>query len=222
VTVALGTTSTPKGDEPMSVADELTKLVQLRDSGALTQEEFDQQRAILLAPPAVTPTVSWGPTSQAGPGMSCGRCGKPLSPARRGKCNHCGGAYADFPPRAPGTGEPAAAPSSGTAKPASGSRLKGCLGVVVIGVLVLIAYGAVNRPAGRSPSPGSTPAAGDAAADIPAEPAFAPVDLKGNGAKVAKFTIPETAAGIASITHKGAATSPSPRWRPTDRTTGYW
>jgi hypothetical protein len=37
--------------------------------------------------------------------MACGRCGKPLSPVWRGKCNHCGAAYSDFPPveRAAGT-----------------------------------------------------------------------------------------------------------------------
>jgi predicted amidophosphoribosyltransferase len=80
----------------MSVADELTKLVALRDSGALSQEEFDQQRAILLATPAVVSAASWGPTSQAGPGMACGRCQKPLSPAWRGKCNHCGAPTPSF------------------------------------------------------------------------------------------------------------------------------
>lgn len=32
----------------MSVADELAKLAALRDSGVLTQEEFDQQKAALL------------------------------------------------------------------------------------------------------------------------------------------------------------------------------
>lgn len=39
----------------MGVADELTKLAALRDGGAITQEEFDRQRAILL-PPAVPTT----------------------------------------------------------------------------------------------------------------------------------------------------------------------
>jgi hypothetical protein len=139
--------------------------------------------------------------------MMCGRCHKPLSPAWRGKCNHCGAAYADFPPLATGTGEPASAPISTTAKPASGSRLKGCLGIAFVAVIVLVVYGALSRSDGR-PSPGTAPteaAAGGAALDGPAAADFAQIDLNGTGAKVAKFTIPETAAGIATITHRGSS-----------------
>ena len=33
---------------PSSIADELTKLVQLRDSGVLTEDEFQTQKAKLL------------------------------------------------------------------------------------------------------------------------------------------------------------------------------
>jgi hypothetical protein len=41
---------------------------------------------------------TWTSQSQAGSGKVCGQCGKPLSPAWRGKCNHCGASYAEFPP----------------------------------------------------------------------------------------------------------------------------
>lgn len=40
--------ATPSSAAPASVADELAKLVQLRDSGALTDEEFTAQKAKLL------------------------------------------------------------------------------------------------------------------------------------------------------------------------------
>lgn len=83
----------PAPASAVGVASELEKLTQLRDQGHITDEEFARQRAILL-PPA-TP---WGPAAQAGPGMLCGRCGKPLSPVWRGKCGHCGAMYAEFTP----------------------------------------------------------------------------------------------------------------------------
>lgn len=79
----------------VGVADELTKLVALRDAGAITQEEFDRQRNLLL--PAPVP-VSWGPDTKAGANMACGRCHKPLSPAWKGKCEHCKATYAMYPP----------------------------------------------------------------------------------------------------------------------------
>jgi hypothetical protein len=31
-------------------------------------------------------------------GSRCGKCGKPLSPAWKTKCNHCGATFAEFPP----------------------------------------------------------------------------------------------------------------------------
>ena len=192
----------------MSVADELTKLTALRDSGALTEEEFQQQRAILLAPatPAPAAPPAWGPSSQAGAGTKCGRCSKPLSPAWRGKCNHCGAAYADFPPLSIGTGQPAGAPISVAGKPASGSSRKGCLGIVVIAVVALLVYAGLNAPSG-TPSTGDSPAVpgGGATLEGPAAMAFSPVELNGTGAKVAKFTIPEEAAGIATISHRGSS-----------------
>ena len=35
--------------EPVRVADEIQKLFELKEKGALTQEEFDQQKAAVLA-----------------------------------------------------------------------------------------------------------------------------------------------------------------------------
>jgi len=42
-------------------------------------------------------TQPW-PEDQAPPNHKCGRCGKPLSPAWRKKCKHCGASYLEFPP----------------------------------------------------------------------------------------------------------------------------
>jgi hypothetical protein len=36
------------GQAPVSIADELTKLIQLRDAGMLSPEEFDRAKAKLL------------------------------------------------------------------------------------------------------------------------------------------------------------------------------
>jgi hypothetical protein len=49
------------------------------------------------APVTFTPQP-WGPESYPGDRMACGRCHKPLSPAWRGKCKHCGAAFAEFNP----------------------------------------------------------------------------------------------------------------------------
>jgi len=58
--------------------------------------------AILAKPaPAVAegrPTTAVSGAGQAPTGSLCGRCGKVLSPVWRGKCNHCGATYAEFPP----------------------------------------------------------------------------------------------------------------------------
>ena len=56
------------------------------------------------------------------------------------------------------------------------------------------------------PSPVVATAAPPSAAAAPSEPTattFQPISLKGKGKNVAKFTIPEGAAAIADITHKG-------------------
>lgn len=139
----------------MSVADELTKLTALRDSGALTTEEFDQQRAMLLAASAASPSPAWGVTSQAGPGMTCGRCSKPLSPAWRGKCSHCGATYAQYPPLASVPGAvPVVASSSVYRKGQgmSGPKRLAVVGGVLVGLVVLGL--AVNRPTPFVPSVG--------------------------------------------------------------------
>jgi len=49
-------------------------------------------------PLTATSDRTYGPTDQAGTNMACGRCHKPLSPAWKGKCNHCGAPYAEYPP----------------------------------------------------------------------------------------------------------------------------
>lgn len=78
-----------------AAADALTKLVALRDAGHLSEEEFQQQRAILF-PQAAGPGLTIH--NQAMPDHQCGRCHKPLSPAWVGKCQHCGATYAMYPP----------------------------------------------------------------------------------------------------------------------------
>ena len=45
----------------------------------------------------VSASKPW-PDDQAPPNHRCGRCGKPLSPAWKAHCKHCGARYADFPP----------------------------------------------------------------------------------------------------------------------------
>ena len=153
----------------MSVADELTKLVALRDSGVITPEEFDQQRAILLATPS-TPAaipepaparpVQWGPTDAAPYGSTCGRCGKALSPAWRGKCNHCGASYAQFPPVGAGgaVAPQVALPPPASAIPPPASKRK--LVLVFLGILaVLVVVGAAfGSRGGKGAAPTSRPA----------------------------------------------------------------
>jgi hypothetical protein len=76
----------------LGVADEIMKLGSLRDAGLITAEEFERQRsAVLLAAPPAGPV-------KAPPGYQCGRCSKPLSPAWKGKCEHCKASYAEFKP----------------------------------------------------------------------------------------------------------------------------
>ena len=79
----------------IGVADELTKLGALRETGVITADEYDRQRAILLPPV--------GPMVQVPPGYQCGRCHKPLSPVWKARCEHCKATYAMYRPvpRAP-------------------------------------------------------------------------------------------------------------------------
>ncbi len=56
---------------------------------------------LVTRPPAAPITAGplpWGPDSYPGKRMACGRCRKPLSPAWRGKCKHCGAAFAESAP----------------------------------------------------------------------------------------------------------------------------
>jgi hypothetical protein len=50
------------------------------------------------AAPATIGPLPWGPNSYPGVRMACGRCDKPLSPAWRGSCKHCGAAFAEYNP----------------------------------------------------------------------------------------------------------------------------
>jgi hypothetical protein len=72
------------------VADEVASLDARRDSGTMAAEDVQREQAALLG--------SLQAPDQAPPDHRCGRCGKSLSPAWRGKCKHCGARYADFPP----------------------------------------------------------------------------------------------------------------------------
>ena len=72
------------------VAGEVASLAAMRDAGTMDPLEFQSQKAALLG--------SLQAPDQAPPNHRCGRCGKPLSPAWRGRCKHCGARYLDFPP----------------------------------------------------------------------------------------------------------------------------
>jgi hypothetical protein len=48
--------------------------------------------------PIASGPLPWGPNSYPGDRMACGRCHKPLSPAWRGKCKHCGAVFAEYAP----------------------------------------------------------------------------------------------------------------------------
>lgn len=88
--LALGRPADKRGTAPRAnVGDELTKLAALRDSGVLTDEEFEQQKASLLGPRRPT---------QAPKRSVCGNCGKPVSPYWRDRCNHCKARYSEHPP----------------------------------------------------------------------------------------------------------------------------
>jgi hypothetical protein len=79
---------------PPNISEELSRFAALRDSGALSSEEFESQKARLLAMTVAPP----GPRPV---GSRCGNCGKPVSPAWKTKCNHCGASFDDFPPVLP-------------------------------------------------------------------------------------------------------------------------
>jgi hypothetical protein len=79
---------------PANIGDELSKFAGLRESGAITPEEFETQKARLLA-------LTVAPLGPRAAGARCGRCGKPLSPAWKTKCNHCRATFAEYPPVLP-------------------------------------------------------------------------------------------------------------------------
>lgn len=54
---------------------------------------------LLLGPFGVLGAIAFAkPGGPPRSGRSCGRCGKPLSPAWKAKCNHCGASFAEYPP----------------------------------------------------------------------------------------------------------------------------
>lgn len=57
---------------------------------------MDPGRDYRAAAPVADPSL---PGYKAPPGSRCGACGKPLSPAWRDKCKHCGMRYALIAPR---------------------------------------------------------------------------------------------------------------------------
>jgi hypothetical protein len=77
-----------------NISEELNRFASLRDSGALSSEEFEAQKARLLA-------LTVAPPGPRPVGSRCGKCGKPVSPAWKTKCNHCGATFQDYPPVLP-------------------------------------------------------------------------------------------------------------------------
>jgi hypothetical protein len=92
IVVGPGSDSSQASPPAIGVADEISKLVALRDAGTLTADEYERQKAGLLAP--VRP-ASRRPDNQT---ATCSRCGQLQSPYWRDKCNHCGALYAQHPP----------------------------------------------------------------------------------------------------------------------------
>jgi hypothetical protein len=83
----------------VGVADELSKLVALRDAGHISEDEFQRQRARLLPPsPAKAAQPVGAQTQEVGAGMLCGMCGKPQDPSWRGACGFCKTRYSDVRP----------------------------------------------------------------------------------------------------------------------------
>jgi hypothetical protein len=70
--------TTPPGD-PSSLADELRKLVELRDDGVLTPGEFESQKARLLSAQA-SPAPQWTPPTFAQP-LAPPQAGFPVPPS---------------------------------------------------------------------------------------------------------------------------------------------
>jgi len=84
----------PKPFVAPDITDELARFAALRDAGTLSDAEFEIQKARLVA-------LTVAPPGPRPVGSRCGRCGKPVSPAWKSKCNHCGAAFSEFPPVLP-------------------------------------------------------------------------------------------------------------------------
>jgi hypothetical protein len=92
IVILIGPGSAAQPTSTIGVADEISKLVALRDSGALSAEEYERQKASLLARPGRSSPRPSGETA------TCGRCGMFQSPYWKDRCNHCGATYAQYPP----------------------------------------------------------------------------------------------------------------------------
>jgi hypothetical protein len=79
-----------------AAANELARLEAARAGGLLSDEEYGAQAAIIARGGQLTATALTGKVNVE---SVCGRCGKRLSPAWRGRCGHCGAAYSEFPPQ---------------------------------------------------------------------------------------------------------------------------
>jgi hypothetical protein len=150
----------------------------------------------------------------------CPQCGNPRQGSLR-FCPHC--SY-DFWKAAGGESQAASPPPQPTAEPsAKGGRTAAWVGAgVVVLVLVILGYGYLqgtvdriftnvgNALASASGEPDET----ERSTRTPrptAEPTetpltqFSPIDLSGTGNAVPRFSIPEDAAAIATISHRGSA-----------------
>jgi hypothetical protein len=156
------------------------------------------------------------------PGAFCSSCGARYPETLPVQSSPSGGVA---PPAATGWVAPEDAPT-GPAATGRGSSRRGLVWLIV--TLVVLAFavyvlggivdgdgaGAADRNQTASAAAATSPAA--AGADTPSAvtpessspieaTGFAPINLSGTGAKVAKFEIPETAAAIATINHRGSS-----------------
>lgn len=104
----------------------------------------------------------------------------------------------------PTSAAPTAAPPAVATPPAAKAAKKGnpILAVVVIVIVAWILWpkGGSTGTSPQPPGPG-----GGGATTVPAAAAFSPITLSGSGAKVASFTIPASAPGIAVISASGSS-----------------
>jgi hypothetical protein len=97
-TIGLGIAdSRGRGPEPWEYSPAIVPAVLGPIAGVLVLRSL-LRRTEPGEPTAPILVPGWGPTSQAGAGMLCGKCGRPLSPVWKGRCQHCGAQYVDHPP----------------------------------------------------------------------------------------------------------------------------